>query len=433
MSFDGVLRVADAILFEGYALYPYRASAPKNHLRWQFGVLMPRAFFESCGSEAWWMESQCLVEADGGFAFDAKLRFLHVRRRSVEALRGGAFEPVESLDLDGRLHVSWDEAFVREIDAATIRAEALPLVVPFEIPATTETEILTTAGGACGGRVTRSREALRGAILLSQESAGERLTRLRVRVENLTPCAPAFLARADATGRALLSAHLLLAVRGGAFVSLLDPPAWASEAAAACASVRTYPVLAGDPGCRDTVLSAPIILYDHPQIAPESPGDLFDATEIDEILTLRTMLLTDEVKREVRATDERAAAILDRIDGLTPEQLGRLHGVIREASTPSDDSAPPGSLRIGSALVRPGARVRILRSLRRTDAQDMFLAGLTATVARIERDIDGRDCLAVTVDADPAAELLRWHGRYHYFYPDEVEALDPDAGARSEP
>jgi hypothetical protein len=251
-------------------------------------------------------------------------------------------------------------------------------------------------------------------------------------VENLTPCA-ADLARDGALARALLGAHLLLAVRGGAFVSLLDPPASARAAAAACASVRTYPVLAGPPGGRDLVLSAPIILYDHPQIAPESPGDLFDATEIDEILTLRTRLLLDDEKREIRATDARAAALLDRVDGMPPEQLGRLHGAVRGLSLADDGPPPPRALRIGSAVVGPGARVRILRSLRRTDAQDMFLAGLPATVERIEQDVDGRDCLAVTVDGDPAAELLRWHGRYHYFYPDEVEPLDPGAGARGAP
>ena len=72
-----------------------------------------------------------------------------------------------------------------------------------------------------------------------------------------------------------------------------------------------------------------LFLYDYPQIAPESPGDLYDATEIDEILTLRTMTLTDEEKREARATDPRAAAIIDRVDDMPPEILDRLHGAVR--------------------------------------------------------------------------------------------------------
>ena len=75
-----------------------------------------------------------------------------------------------------------------------------------------------------------------------------------------------------------------------------------------------WPVLAGTPGERDVMLSSPIILYDYPALAPESPGPFCDSTEIDELLTLRVMTLTDEEKNEARATDERARAIIDRPD-----------------------------------------------------------------------------------------------------------------------
>ena len=76
------------------------------------------------------------------------------------------------------------------------------------------------------------------------------------------------------------------------------------------------------------MLSAPIILSDYPQIAPESPGDLFDGTEIDEILTLRIMTLTDAEKQAMIAVDDRVA-VLERTEALAPEQLMRLHGTIR--------------------------------------------------------------------------------------------------------
>jgi hypothetical protein len=248
------------------------------------------------------------------------------------------------------------------------------------------------------------------------------------------------------------------------FLSLLDPPEWAKPAAEACKNLHTWPVLIGEEGRRDAMLSSPIILYDHPTIAPESPGDLFDATEIDEILTLRTMALTEAEKREARATDERAAAIIDRVDSMPPELLERLHGAVRylrgvegaaEPHSPLGgpptgrvtdsetgggglSTAPelvpwwdPGADRtvspetdgvvVAGVMVAKGSRVRLRPGQRRADAQDMFLAGRLATVEAVFLDVDGNRHLAVTLDEDPAADLQRWHGRYLYFSPDEVE------------
>jgi hypothetical protein len=201
-------------------------------------------------------------------------------------------------------------------------------------------------------------------------------------------------------------------------------------------------VLIGEEGRRDAMLSSPIILYDHPTIAPESPGDLFDATEIDEILTLRTMALTEDEKREARATDERAAAIIDRVDAMPPELLERLHGAVRylqevEGPPPAvpelvpwwdpgaDATVSPGTDGVVVAGVRlaKGSRVRLRPGRRRADAQDMFLADRLATVEAVFLDVDGARHLAVTLDEDPAADLQRWHGRFLYFSPDEVEPL----------
>jgi hydrogenase maturation protease len=126
-----------------------------------------------------------------------------------------------------------------------------------------------------------------------------------------------------------VSTHTILEVRGGEFVSLLDPPESCATLAAACRNVGTWPVLVGEPGEKDTMLSAPIILYDYPAIAPESPGDLFDATEIDEILTLRILTLTEDEKRAMAGVDRRARALLERTESMTREQLMGLHGTVR--------------------------------------------------------------------------------------------------------
>jgi hydrogenase maturation protease len=102
-----------------------------------------------------------------------------------------------------------------------------------------------------------------------------------------------------------------------------------AEATAACQQIGTWPVLVGEKGAQDTLLSSPIILYDYPEIAPESAGDLFDGTEIDEILSLRILTLTDEEKREMSQSDDRARLMLERTETLPLEQLMKLHGVLR--------------------------------------------------------------------------------------------------------
>jgi hypothetical protein len=241
--------------------------------------------------------------------------------------------------------------------------------------------------------------------------------------------------REEALRSSLLGAHTLLAAGDGELVSLIDPPEYARLATAGCANVRTFPVLAGPPGDRAVMLSSPIILYDHPEIAPESPADLYDGTEIDEILTLRTMTLTDEEKREARATDPRAAAIIDRVDQMPPEILERLHGAIRGLKTAEAPPAPwwdPGadasvspetdSVEIGGVAVAKGARVR-LRPRRGGDAQDMFIDGKVGLVQAVFVDVENGRYVAVTVEGDPGAELQLMQGRFYYFYPEEIEPV----------
>ena len=146
------------------------------------------------------------------------------------------------------------------------------------------------------------------------------------------------LTSAIARGRHLVSWRaIVLHVRGAAFLSLQDPPEFAKEATAACQNVGAWPILVGEHGERDTMLAPPIILYDYPEIAPESPGDLFDGTEIDEILTLRILTLTEDEKRAVGAIDAQARALLHRSEALSPEQMLSLHGRLRPARENADE------------------------------------------------------------------------------------------------
>lgn len=420
MTFERAREVADAVLLEGYLLYPYRASSRKNQYRWTFGVVAPRAWSEAGGCERWWLESQCLVAGGAAARLEGRLRFLHLRRRVVEARGAGGTSPVASLEVDGRLVVAADEGVVREVgfdaDLASVRPGEVR-AFPFALPGGEEEETLADARGVVRGRVRKRRAALRGVlrVQVAPVPAAHPLSRLVVRVENETPWRDPTAPRDAALEASLLSTHLLLGVEGGEFLSLMDPPAWAREAAATCRSVGTYPVLAGAEGRADLVLSAPIILYDHPRIAPESHGDFFDATEIDELLTLRTRTLTDDEKRQARATDPRAAGIVDRVDRLPPEAWQRLHGAVRERR-PADGGRHPWV----------GRKVRLRPGRARTDAQDLLYAGRIATIEKVEQDVDGTVMLAVTVDGDPAADLHRWYGRFHYYRLDEVEPVGPE-------
>jgi hydrogenase maturation protease len=189
---------------------------------------------------------------------------------------------------------------------------------------------LRSAAGDVVGVLVRQQQAITGAVEVKAQAAADGLFKITLRVMNLTPFeAAAQRTRDEALLQSFVSTHSILSVRNGEFISLLDPPEQFAHTAAGCCNVGTYPVLVGEAGERDMILSSPIILYDYPQIAPESAGDMFDGTEIDEILTLRILTLTDEEKQEARQTDERACELLDRTEALSGEQLMKLHGVMR--------------------------------------------------------------------------------------------------------
>jgi hypothetical protein len=444
-SFELARKVADAVLYEGYLLYPYRASAAKNQARWQFGVLMPRLWSEHGPDEPWATQTECLLEPEEATTVRVLVRFLHVQAKTVEVVdvEAGTFHEADTLPVDGSELVPWDEAAELEVAVEAPLARLLEgeLATPFERPGGRRVEPVHDAAGRLVGRTVRRRWPVLGSVKLSAErlEGPYGLVRLRLVLENATAWNDPGADRSVALRHSLVAAHSLIGIDQGVFLSLLDPPEWAKPAAEACQNLHTWPVLIGDEGRRDAMLSSPIILYDHPTIAPESPGDLFDATEIDEILTLRTMALTEDEKREARVTDERAAAIIDRVDNMPPELLERLHGAVRylKEVEGTEEEEPelvpwwdPGADRtvspetdgvvVAGVTVARGSRVR-LRPGQRADAQDMFLAGRLATVEAVFLDVDGNRHLAVTLDEDPAADLQRWHGRFLYFSPDEVE------------
>jgi hydrogenase maturation protease len=313
-----VENIANAVLYEGYMLYPYRASAVKNRQRWNFGVLYPRAFSESQeGSDASSMQTECLAQTSGESGrLTVTLRFLHVLERSTE----------------DQIGPPWQEGTERHVCIASLNLADLSshsVLHSFAFPGSFETD----------GNTVRKWEPIKGAIEVEAGDLGKGLCKIRIGVFNTVPIAEAARCNRDcALVRSLVSAHTILNIDGGEFISLLDPPDELRDAAGQCKNVGTWPVLVGESRERDAMLSSPIILYDYPQIAPESAGALFDGTEIDEILTLRIMTMTDQEKAEMGQTEERSREILQRTQSMPPEQLIKMHGALRGLREPRQEN-----------------------------------------------------------------------------------------------
>lgn len=417
IAFDALRKIADAVLYEGYLLYPYTASATKNRVRWQFGVVVPQAYADNGTGENAYMQTEVLLELrNEPVDLEVLVRFLHVQARTIERAAGSSFEPVADLTVDGTRHIAFDETVEEEIACAV---EGDRSETPIDIPGAVQVDVLNGPDGVVAGRVVRKRWPLRGRIVVEREKV-ESVEKVRVRIENDSDVVPA-AERATALRTAFVSTHTLFSATGDAFVSLLDPPEHAAAQAAACKNEHTWPVLAGVAGSDERyaslVLSSPIILYDFPRIAEPSDGDKFDGTEIDELLKLSVLGMSDAEKDEARATDPAARAIVDRAETLSSDELFALHGIVTTESGPGS-----GSVDVGGMTVAKGSHVR-LHPKRRADSWDIFLADRDARVQGVYVDFEGETYVAVTVDDDPASDLHEWYGRSLFFYPDEIEPL----------
>ena len=310
-----VEEIANAVLYEGYMLYPYRPSSVKNRQRWNFGVVYPKTGDEmQSGSDNSYMQTECLAKGSSSTGLSVKVRFLQAVARTIAELespvdeippgdRNGRelkFHIVPSLQAGSQVYQTWQELTEREI--------ILPTVSFVDSGSAHSTEVLTIAGGremesirGVDGRIVglifRTKEAIAAKIDMALVCVTDGCFKVTVRISNVTNTENSDSPSREAVlMQSLLSTHTVLRVHGGEFVSLIDPPCELKAIVAKCNNVGTWPVLAGEEGDRDGMLSSPIILYDYPQIAPESPGDLFDGTEIDEILALRILTLTDEEK-----------------------------------------------------------------------------------------------------------------------------------------
>ncbi len=275
--------IARALLYEGITLYPYRNSALKNQQRFNFGALLPQSFCEAAkNGDTWFQQTQCLLRTAANACLQIRVRFLQLHDNAVIERECSLPETSIKTGAQRRLfHWRGDQEVVAE-------------------------------------------------VVLACEQVADDLYKITLRNRNVTAMSqPDVRSREDALPFGMLAVHSILTVENGAWVSLLDPPAQIQSIAANCENIGVWPVLTGDASLQNTLLSSPIILYDYPQIAPESTGDFFDGLEIDELLTLRILTLTNEEKQAMKDSDIRAREILARTEHLPTEQLLKLHGAWR--------------------------------------------------------------------------------------------------------
>ncbi|MET0127784.1 MAG: hypothetical protein ABW249_04290 [Solirubrobacterales bacterium] len=377
--------LVSSLLVEGYALYPYTPGATKNATPTPFGIVYPPAYAEGLETTFDHLRLECVLEAEPETALTAAVRFLQPSGKGHRAV-------------ERRLELG--PAEVAELDAGGVGRE-------FELE----------AEGTLNGRLRMRAEALERADLW----------RIRVCAHNTT-AGGAGADRGEALRSSLISTHVAIEADGGRFVSPLERDGAAGTAVAGCRSVNTFPVLAA-PDDR-AILGAAIVLPDHPRIAPESLGSLFDNTEIEEALLLHVHALSDEERAEISAGDPAVSTMIERAAASTPEQLVSLHGLMKpSAELPADPGPPPEpghpnpgeqTLELDGVVFRKGAKV-ILRPGTERDVYDRMLDGRTATIERLYLDYEDGAHIAVTIDDDPAQDLFRETGRYLFFKAGEVE------------
>jgi hypothetical protein len=371
-----VEQMLSTLLYEGYALYPYTPGATKNATPTPFGIVYPPAY-----------------AAGGPHTFD-RARMQLVLEPSGPVAEVSA--TVAFLEPSGERHQGVER-----------RVELGPIGIHDSV--TTEFTF----------------EAVDGRVRLTTTPLQDGLVRVAVCAHNTTPVA-GDLERGDALRASMLSTHLIAHAPGSRFASPISPGPGAAKAVAGCDHINIFPVLATPED--DTVLGAAIVLPDHPKIAPESHGDLFDATEIEEALLLHVLALSDEERASIAQQDPKVREMLARAEAAGPEEIARVRGRVTISDLPPAhrpgpaDVAGEPAISVDGITYRRGAKVMLRPGFGRAP-QDHVWADRMATIERIYRDYEDGVHIAVTVDDDPGQELMRDIGRYLYFKPTEVEVV----------
>ncbi|HEY5036749.1 MAG TPA: hypothetical protein VII74_06420, partial [Chthoniobacterales bacterium] len=399
------------------------------------------------GREPCAMQTEFLVRNESKDAVaHLSVRFLHPLSRDIGKLSESLgelpnegepdFTVVPRLQIGEKLYQSWMEAVEREVIVPPLALNGVKeLAHRFNFAASRELEAIRESDGSIVGVIVRRQAAVEGTLAITLTPIEPDAIKIRVRILNQSPLRSELLENQEAiTLRTFASTHTILHLEGGECISLLDPPGQYLEAAKACKQIGTWPVLIGEEekGERDAMLSSPIILYDYPKIAAESPGDLFDGAEIDEILTLRIQTMTDEEKSEMRQVDEQARRILERTENLAEADMLKMHGVMRSPRGQPlsneeffNPNKPLAEVTVNGVVLKAGDRVRV-RPKKRADVMDIALSGKIAIIESVMHDVDDQVQFALVLEDDPGRDLgmMRQPGHRFFYGADEVEPIE---------
>ncbi|GAA5509632.1 hypothetical protein [Novipirellula caenicola] len=318
MNYEQVTEIADAKLYKGYMLYPCQGSAIKHTTPCRIGTLHPAG--NSAGKPDW-MRTQCLVVGEAPRVSIAA-RFLHLLNRDLFELDAPAdtlprdwpqqVTPVASIRVGETLYQTAHEAIKREIRLSTqslqemvgyARHDAFSFSLGMDVQS-------LESHGKCVAVLHRSQSSITGDIEMTCEAVAEHVFKLTVTLQNTTQWSGhPIRQREDRLDCIFVSAHLILGVEHGEFVSAINPPSKWATSAATCQNQGLWPVLVGDLPDRDWMLAAPIVLRDYPQIDSPSPSEILAEAKGDETSPQRIRTRNDHKKLKICSSAPRARSI----------------------------------------------------------------------------------------------------------------------------
>ena len=327
---DTVERIANTVIYEGYRLFPYSPSAIKNTRPSLFGVVYPEDFNRQDQSAGAHMQTECIMQGTDASELNVTLRFLQLKEMAF-AMPDFAEGKDHVQNRDERAF-SMHGYHEKKIETGSLRISELETGRNFAIEFEQESKAETLRNATekpiatCISRLSRLKGSM--SVLASRVEGTKDLFKISVRISNTTPLKNLKeLDRDSVLRQSFLSTHLILRAQNGEFLSLTEMDGDIKKIAKGCNNVNMWPVLATKEN--DVMLSSPIILYDYPEIAPESTGDFFDSTEIEEYLLLHIAMLSDEEKEKFSQGDERLRAAFENAKKIGQDEMLKLHGTFR--------------------------------------------------------------------------------------------------------
>lgn len=331
--------ITHTLLYEGYALFPYHRSAVKNQKPVPFGVVFPQHYNSYNEHAHSGIRAQCIVTGSEDPLVNISVRFLHLKKTELleRLVQGNGihdFTPVTDLDVNGKSYQAGWQTIERTISTGDLPVSQFlksGKVFFIEFDKMYDSKSIYYEGGEVAAKQINSVSEIRGAVSIeaAQIENIHNAFRIAIHITNTTPVEHAeSVTRDDILSQSFLSTHTILQTKNGEFISQQNPPEKWRAAMEENKNINTWPILIDENNT--TLLASPIILYDYPRINPQSSGDLFDSTEIEEALLLHVGVLSDDEKKRIARSDEKLQTMLNKVSQITPEEFINFHSRLKD-------------------------------------------------------------------------------------------------------